>query len=175
MLSLASVPSTSSLSSSTWAVNCSPTSRDSFFLATILWPLSLRPAGTMTRNGSLCAPSVPMTPAYQVASIEPCSNANALIVLGCLLILHRCRELRQYRILVPLLLRLQVYFPPMALAAHVPVSPSRLCTVTCRETNRYSGAEIIFRSFLTPTFGRYFTASPSAGVRSKSSAFDKSE
>lgn len=43
------------------------------------------------------------------------------LVLGCFRFLHRHRELRQHRILVPLLLCFQVRLPPVALSAHVPV------------------------------------------------------
>lgn len=40
-----------------------------------------------------------------------------------------------------------------------------------------SGAELVFRSFLAPTIGRYFAASPStaAGLRAKAQDFDKTE
>lgn len=40
----------------------------------------------------------------------------------------------------------------------------------------FRGAEVIFRSFLAPTLGRYFTdGSTAAGVRSKVDSFGKSE
>ncbi|KAH7318736.1 Ca2+ permeable channel [Stachybotrys elegans] len=39
----------------------------------------------------------------------------------------------------------------------------------------FRGAEIVFRSFLVPTLGRYFTGSTAAGVRSKADGVGKAE
>ena len=38
-----------------------------------------------------------------------------------------------------------------------------------------SGAQIIFRSFLVPTLGRYFHETPASTLRSKASEFNKAE
>jgi receptor expression-enhancing protein 5/6 len=39
----------------------------------------------------------------------------------------------------------------------------------------FHGAQIIFRSFLQPTLGRYFTESPASTLRSKAGEFNKAE
>lgn len=39
----------------------------------------------------------------------------------------------------------------------------------------HSGADVIFRSFLVPTLGRYFIKPGSAGLRAKADSASKSE
>jgi hypothetical protein len=105
-----------------------------------------------------------------------------MAVLGRLCSLHRYRELRPGRLLVPLLLCLQVCFPSVALSAYLPV---RFPHLTCArkqlpsqaKTDRApSGAEIVFRSFLSPTLGRYFQGpSTASGLRAKADGLDKTE
>ena len=42
-------------------------------------------------------------------------------------------------------------------------------------TQPRSGAEVVFRSFITPLFGRYFTASTASGLRARAEGFAKAE
>ncbi|KAF6827438.1 membrane biogenesis protein yop1 [Colletotrichum plurivorum] len=79
----------------------------------------------------------------------------------------RCREPRQRRLLVPLLLHLQVCFPAVAVSAPLPVCPSRSAILSMPLTQD-SGAEIIFNSFLAPMLAKYFTsASTASGLRAQ--------
>lgn len=95
---------------------------------------------------------------------SPRTFADNSTVLGGVRLLHRCRELHQHCLLVPLLLRLQVHLPSVARPPHVPVSDHMHFASFRKEDGLTSdsGADLIFRSFMVPAFGRYFEAPPAA-------------
>lgn len=84
-------------------------------------------------------------------------------LLGRLRLPDGLRERRQRGVLVPVLLHLQVR--PHSVDGSSPDCVRSISTIYIyNKLTTFSGAQIIFRSFLQPVFSRYFSESGSAAA-----------